>query len=702
MTPESVIHAALRTIFAPWLRLWRGIGRIGRRVFLTLVGTAVLVVVTANVAYAGEEGVTGPAALQWITFTDSHDLHIWQYEMSLDRGGASNPGKLIWSFFVDNLWEGYRAWVAVACWLVNWTLSFSWLTWISQPVADIGDGVQGIVDHFGFGMTAMLITVIAAALLVARGKWTTGIYELAMSSLIAALAIGALANPVALIAGDNGMLRSARDGGLEVAATLNEGSQSPETEKKEEKRNNHAPPTPGATIPTGPSTTDMRNDLTGMISDTFLRRPQQMVNFGEVLDGGKCEDTYQKTVKKGPYGTGDELRNAIKDCDETAGKVAENPNAGMLWSMMTLYPTAFIVLLFAMVLCCVVIVAGMYAAWQSIKMIIALPIAIAPGAARGMLWMTFAETLMSMVTVVFSVVFLAAYLVLVQSVFDTSAKASNMSTFFVVDVMLMVGIVLFLTARARIKAAGERVAALMAKRPGGAPAPATMPRQTGSGISPSDAYYAGKMAGQLLQKVSFGNLGRRPNRPLPGPGEQPDRRPHRTTTVPPTPGPRGGGDTSSGPVPTPTPNSPDGASSAKQLRERVAQKQKINTTSKRIATAANLAGAAATGGTSAAAKAAAQAGAKKTAATAGRKMTTDRAMRRKALEDRLRTPPTTHARQPRTSQPNAPSNRTPSGWSTSSWPAAGTPASGGQSQHAFNQPLVAQRLKERLNKSGHR
>jgi hypothetical protein len=96
---------------------------------------------------------------------------------------------------------------------------------------------------------------------------------------------------------------------------------------------------------------------------------------------------------------------------------------------------------------------------------------------------------MALVTVVFATVFLTGYLLLIQAVFASGGTA-RMQTFFAVDILLVVGIVVFWRGRGRIKAASERLTQALAKRPGAGPS--SLPAR--GKFSPAEAYYKGRMA----------------------------------------------------------------------------------------------------------------------------------------------------------------------------------------------------------------
>lgn len=435
-----------------------------RRTLWVILGAPLLFLITTAPAHAAD-GSGSPAALDWILVKDSHGVSIWQYEMSLDRGGVTNPMRSGWAMCIDMLWQLYRSTVAFACWLVDWTLSMDWVTLLATPALTMESSLHQVVDRFGVTTTFLTIATAAAVLWMARGRWVLGFYELSMAMIIAALTAGIFANPVSSVVGEDGLVQGTRNLGMQVAIGLYTGETSNDDPDQ------------------------LRREVVGMIAETFMRKPHQLVNFGEVIDGTKCEKTYDKTIKEGPFGEGDDLRNAMGDCKEAYGETAENPNAAMAMSLTVLLPAGLIVVLFTAVLCGVVLMAGINALYQALRMIVTLVIGLLPGVARGSLWMTIAHLGIALVTIVFSVVFLAGYLLLVKAVF--SAGSHPMMPFFVVDILLLVGVILFWKEHKRLKSAAARIAAVMAKRPGGGGA-TQLPQHRP--MSPTDMYHSGKMA----------------------------------------------------------------------------------------------------------------------------------------------------------------------------------------------------------------
>ena len=143
----------------------------------------------------------------------------------------------------------------------------------------------------------------------------------------------------------------------------------------------------------GKSPEQLRQAQTGQLVDTFIRQPTQMINFGQVLDGGKCEGAYNDVVKGGPYGNESDIRDKISDCDNTLGEYAANPSASMALGSIVFFPAAFVILAMCMLLGGSVIAAAVWAMFQSLKAIVTFVTGLLPGGGRGSLMLTAAETI---------------------------------------------------------------------------------------------------------------------------------------------------------------------------------------------------------------------------------------------------------------------------------------------------------------------
>ena len=395
----------------------------------------------APIAAADKIGQT-PPALAWIDLKDSRGISIWNFEMSLDRGGITSPDKFFWASITDACWGAYRSWCALSLWFLDWVLSFTWVQTIAAPLLSVGDAMQQVVTRLGLVPTFLTLTALLAGLWMLKGRHTTAIWEVGIACVIAALASGVFAQPVQMIAGQNGYIVKANQTGQELAAALATGDAE------------------------GKSPEQLRQAQTGQLVDTFIRQPTQMINFGQVLDGGKCEGAYNDVVKGGPYGNESDIRDKISDCDNTLGEYAANPSASMALGSIVFFPAAFVILAMCMLLGGSVIAAAVWAMFQSLKAIVTFVTGLLPGGGRGSLMLTAAETIVALLLIVFTSVFLSVFLLVIQALFAASKGESIPKTFVIVDILIIVGIFVYMRQRKQLKAAAQRLAQWMSQRPG--------------------------------------------------------------------------------------------------------------------------------------------------------------------------------------------------------------------------------------------
>ena len=364
----------------------RAVARAGAAV--ALVPTWLLL--KASTAFAadgsGQLGQT-PPSLSWIQLTDSRGISIWNYELSLDRGGITSPDKFFWASITDTCWGFYRSGVALALWFLDWVMSFGWLSVVAAPMIAVGDAMQSVVQRVGAVPVLLTVAAVVAVAWMMRGRWATGIFELSMALVIAALATGVFAQPVRMVAGDNGLIVQSQQWGLELSAALAD-----------------------QTAAAGQSPEQLRKAQTGLLVDTFVRIPTEMINFGRVLDGGKCESDYTDVIQAGPYGGESDIRDKVGDCDSALKDYADQPTASMALGSLVFMPASFVILLMSLILAGSVIAAGCYAIYQSVKAIVSLVTGLLPGGSRGSLMLTFAEAGISLLIILFTSVFLGIFL----------------------------------------------------------------------------------------------------------------------------------------------------------------------------------------------------------------------------------------------------------------------------------------------------
>ena len=384
-----------------------------------------------------------PVGLAWIELTDTRGISLWNFEMSLDRGSPITPMKSFWAVIVDQCWGIYRSFCALALWFIDWVTSLTWMDFFAAPLLTIGDAMQSVLSGLGLVPTFMTLSVLMAGIWMIRGRTSTAVYEVAIACVVAALAAGVFAHPVRMVAGPDGLIVNAAQIGQGFAAELATGGAEGKTAEQ------------------------LRRDQTGKLVDVFIRQPTQMMNFGRVLDGTKCESAYNDVVKDGPYGNDSDIRDKVADCDKGLGEYAANPSASMAIGAFMFMPAAFVVLLFGGALGGAVIAAGVGAMYQSMKAIVTLITGLLPGGGRGSLMLTVAEVINSMLVIVFASVFMSVFLLVIESLFTNEAGSSVPQMFIFIDIALVLGLIVFVGQHKQIKALRYRMAEWMARRPGG-------------------------------------------------------------------------------------------------------------------------------------------------------------------------------------------------------------------------------------------
>lgn len=425
------------------------------------------------VAVADTGGGLGntPSSAAWITLIDAKGVNGWQYELTINQGSWTDIGSMIMAMLAGFFWTGYHGICMMAIWFLDWILGFGWVPMIADPLLQVGKALSTAMSRLGLAGTFLTIAAVAAGLAIMRGKIARGVYEVVVSCVILALMTTWLANPVDMIAGPGGWIYQTRDATMEFVAAMGKtGQVSPDT-------------------------------VTSQMLTTFVRQPSQLVSFGQVLDGGPCEAAYDAIVKAGPYGSGSQVRDAIQPCNQAAFDYANAPSVGTVMSGALMAPSALLVLILSVIMGGASLIAIVFAILTGVKAIIFTVMAVLPGGARRPLMHTAAELIISLFTFFFTIFFLLVFLQVVQALFAANSSQPS-KAFMLVNIMLVVGMVVFVSFRKRLKASTERLGDWLSTRPGGTPAN-PLPASTGSGaMKVAGAYGAAKLLSN--QKVRRG------------------------------------------------------------------------------------------------------------------------------------------------------------------------------------------------------
>ena len=446
----------------------------------TLIGAAILTLI-GNVAFvvADESGAsmgqTIPA-LSWVQLADAKGINLWNYELAINfKSDIFDPGASVSAMLTEFLWKGYLGLTALAIWFVDWVLSFDWLTVIIAPLTAVGDAIRNIITQFGLAPAFLMVAGLVGAVFILRGKIARGVYEMLMSCFIVALSVTAFANPLELVAGPDGWIYQARDHTLELVAAMGDQAQSDQ------------------------------NAITSELITTFVRQPAQLVSFGQILDGGDCEEAYDTAVSAGPYGYESDIRDAVSDCNKAASSYADTPNGGMVTSALIQAPAGIMVLVMAILIGGTVMLALVATVLAALKTIINLVLAVLPGGARRPLAHSFAEVFIGIAVFIFAMFFLAVYLMVIQAVFRAH-EGQPSKAFVIMLIVMILGLIAFVRYRKSLKAATTRLTDWMSKPPGGpAPRPLAPPGQGSHLMKAAGLYGAGRVLSSPQGRAALKN-----------------------------------------------------------------------------------------------------------------------------------------------------------------------------------------------------
>ena len=453
-------------------RPWRCLRALCARVTAALGAALVLAVVRAGPAAAAGASTAmatlgqTPPSLAWIDLADSRGVAVWSYELSINRGGITSPGAFVWSVGADTCWQFYRSTVVVALWFLDWVLAFSWVPVIAAPLLAVGNAMSSVVARLGVVPTLLAVAAAIAVVWMVRGRWATGIWELAMTCVIASLALGVFASPVALVAGPDGAIMGTQRAALELSAQI-------------------SPARGGQDA--GGDAASLRAAQSGAMVETFIRQPTQLVNFGQVIDGGPCQGAYDEAIASGPHGYDDTIAKAVGGCDKAAGDYADAPSASMVGGTLILVPAALAILGVAVLLAGSVIAAGISAMYASVKAVVTLVTGLLPGGARTSFFLTMTSAVVSLAILGLTTIFLSVFLLVIQALFASTADQAIPKTFLIVDIVLVVGALVYWRQRRHLASSAERMARWMSWRPGGAPKVAAAPQGGGNHLGAAAA-----------------------------------------------------------------------------------------------------------------------------------------------------------------------------------------------------------------------
>ncbi|WP_454860663.1 hypothetical protein [Promicromonospora soli] len=386
-----------------------------------------------------------------LNLEDTQGVNYNRFMLQWDTGSPWNPLNVdseIFSTLAGMFWVWYRDMVAVQVWVLDWVLGMDWLGYILAPLAGLSIIVQGMIAQIGLLNLMLIILAFVVGFWLLKGRYAGGFMELLIGCLIAALATTFLANPMATIGGEQGVIMQSRDAGMDIATGF-------ATEGASFERDSAA----------------IRDGLKGQLVDTLLRAPHQIINYGSVIDGTGCEDTYTENV--GREGAVD----AIGGCDDAYQEAASTVDAGTVVSTLSLLTTGFVFLLLSVVIVGGTIFAVLLLGWSAIKLLWQLPVGVISSGTRAQLFRTFASVAFGAVLVAMATMFLVAWMKMLLGFYDATSGLPFLVRLYLFNTLVIAGAVFYVlmgaSVRQGLRALADKLAA--AGVPSQVGEPAAMP-----------------------------------------------------------------------------------------------------------------------------------------------------------------------------------------------------------------------------------
>ncbi|WP_292974823.1 hypothetical protein [Mycobacterium sp.] len=444
--PDVQVQARLDrlAVRAAWIRAWtpavllRWCWRHRLAAVVILAGFLALMI---GAAYAiadpgtGADTGGGDAMIAWQGIKDSDGVPVAKYTLTLNQGGWDAPIYAAWATIDSAGYEIYLGITSTALWLIRFVMTFEWLGLFTGPFKAIGRGVDDAMDQFGLAPMALAVLAIIAVATTLAGRTAKAVSNLAMGLIMVGLAATIFAHPLGELVGPDGLLAKGRDTGLQIATSVSD----------------HEMSSRG-----GSANVDT---MVERLADRFLRKPTQMINFGEVSDSvsRKCREAWSRGVKQGHD---DKLKDDIAGCDKDKGPAMHQKSMGS--------PAAVIVPLIMCGLLSLVLVAfACYFVWHVVRAAVqamlyaalappAFAIGVIPGGAQTFAWKTILDAAMAFTAMIIYTVAFGGYNVILDRVF----KESNaIKAIFLTALVLAFGFAFFSPLRRILDRSRDTVAA---------------------------------------------------------------------------------------------------------------------------------------------------------------------------------------------------------------------------------------------------
>ena len=386
-----------------------------------------------------------------LNLEDTEGVVVDRFTLQWDTGSPWNPLNVdseIFSTLAGMFWVWYRDMVAVQIWVLDWVLGMDWLSYLLAPLAGLSIIVQGMIAQIGLLNLMLVVLAFVVGFWLIKGRYAGGFVELLIGCVLAALATGYLADPMAVIGGNDGVIVQSRDAGMDIATGF---------------------ATDGASFEQ--DATVIRDGLKGQLVNTLIRTPHQIINYGALIDTTGCRDVYTENVGR------EGAVEAMAGCDDAYGEAAGTVDAGTVVSTLSLLTTGFVFLLLSVVIVGGTIFAVLLLGWSAIKLLWQLPIGVVSSGTRAQLFRTFGSVAFGMVLVAMATMFLVAWMKILLGFYDATSGLPFLVRLYLFNTLVIAGAVFYVLMGASVRQAFRTMADKLAAAgvPSQVSEPAAMP-----------------------------------------------------------------------------------------------------------------------------------------------------------------------------------------------------------------------------------
>jgi hypothetical protein len=350
---------------------------------------ALLASPTAAAAGSGSSGgtySTGQAILAWTGLYDTYGMPISDYYISTvpplvaaDNAMASQGG---FDLFDPDTWASgiVRGWIAfvsnwlgagamafecaifvfiggVGIWFLKFAMSSSWLVYLAQIAQVPVSTLQQLVNQYYVLPIALLVCILWGGIVWLTKSAGKGLGMILGGFGIIVLLYWLFSNPIQEILGPNGIIAIGRYFGLIVAeGVINNGAL------------------------TSGNPADAMTSLVGLLCTALVREQVQMMNFGTVIDAhGGCASMWNNALLTGQTGA---PYQAVASCDPAAAAYADQIGLQTAGWFLVIILVEFVIMLCLAYVGFHVIVVGFNAFFNVLVLVVAVPMAVAPGPTR--------------------------------------------------------------------------------------------------------------------------------------------------------------------------------------------------------------------------------------------------------------------------------------------------------------------------------